>query len=224
MNTLSPGRRLYLFCSQLFFSIALAPLFLWPRLAQTNLIRRLISFSFGTLLAKRYHLIIQSFGNLYGVALAQGLQRASALAGVEVRRVIDCGTGSGFASREAALHFRTAFVAGVEIITEMLDQAQANAREQGLKINYIMGDTAHLPFEDATIDLVIAQNTAPFFTEFGRVCRPRGIVVFVDTVAQWVSPLARQAANRTGCFDLVECGKASVGFYLVARRRAPGTN
>lgn len=180
--------------------------------------RRLISFSFGSLIAKRYHLIINSFGDLYGAALAQGLQRASALAGVEIRRVIDCGTGSGFASRKAALHFPGAFIAGVEVITEMLDQAQANASEQGLKINYVRADTVYLPFEDATIDVVIAQNTAPYLREFGRVCRPGGIVVFVDTAAQWISGLAQRAADQTGCFDLIECEKAAAGFYLVARR------
>lgn len=220
------SRRLYLFFSQIFFTLALAPLFLWPRLAETNLMRRLIAFSFGSLLAKRYHLVIKSFGDLYGAALEAGLRRAASLVAGASGVVVDCGTGSGFASRGAARHFPGSLIVGFDVVPAMLDQAKRNALEEDLPIAYVSADTLKLPLRDGAVDIVVAQNTAPYLREFARVCRPGGLVVFVDTAAQLIRPLAQYAAERTGCFDLVEAGLAEAGFYLVARRVqfAPATD
>lgn len=219
MERLSPIRSLYLFFSQIFFTAALAPLFLWPKLAETTLMRRLIAFSFGSLLAKHYHLIIESFGELYGAALERGLQRVSVLAAIEIESVVDCGTGTGFASRRAASHFPNALIMGVDVIPEMLNQAQRDALRQGLKIRYVKADTTNIPLQDGVVDVVIAQNTAPYLSEFARICRPGGFVVFVDTAAKWIKPLALRAAKRTGYFDLIEVKQATAGFYLLARRK-----
>ena len=55
--------------------------------------------------------------------------------------------------------------------------------EQNLAITYIRADTVKLPLGDGTMDIVVAQNTAPYLREFARVCCPGGLVVFVDTAA-----------------------------------------
>ena len=67
------GGRLYLFASQVFFTAALAPLFLWPKVGGSRPVRSFVAFSFGRLLAPRYSRVISSFGELYGVALDEGL-------------------------------------------------------------------------------------------------------------------------------------------------------
>jgi SAM-dependent methyltransferase len=213
-------QKLYFFSSQIFFTVMLSPLFLFPRMTQTKLMRRIIAFSFGSLIAKRYDLVIKSFGDLYGAALKAALERADSISAIDIKKVIDCGTGSGFAAREVAAHFPEATVSGFDIIPEMLEQAQKKSLAEGLKISYVQSDVFCLPLKDNAVDLVVAQNTVPFLSEYARVCRPGGIIVFVDTTAQWITSLAERAARRTECFDLVESRACDPGFYLIARRRS----
>ncbi|HJQ31327.1 MAG TPA: class I SAM-dependent methyltransferase [Pyrinomonadaceae bacterium] len=212
------GSRLYLFASQVFFTAALGPLFLWPKVGGSRPVRSFVAFSFGRLLAPRYSRVISSFGELYGVALDEGLNRAEAVAESRIGKVIDCGTGTGFAATRAALRFPEASVIGFDLVTEMLEQARSDAARRGLRIAHVRADANCLPLADGAADLVIAHNTAPFLSEFARVCRRGGVVVFVDSAARWIAPVARRAAARTGCFDLVEARQTQSGFFLVARR------
>lgn len=211
-------QKLYFFSSQIFFTVFLSPLFLFPRMIQTKLMRRIIAFSFGSLIAKRYDLVIRSFGDLYGAALKVALERTVSISAIDIKKVIDCGTGSGFAARQAAVHFPAAMISGFDITLEMLRQAQEKSLSEKLKISYVLSDVFCLPLKDNAVDLVIAQNTVPFLYEYARVCRPGGIIVFVDTTAQWIEPLALRAARRTECFDLIESRSCDPGFYLIARR------
>jgi SAM-dependent methyltransferase len=213
------ANRLSLWASQVFFTASLTPLFLWPGLAQSRLVRQSIAYLFGSVLAKRYYRVIEFYGQSYGGALAGGLDKAAAMSSVTINRIIDCGTGTGYAARQAALRFPQAMVVGVDMVSEMLEQARQNAKDKGIDILHVYADTLRLPFLDGSVDLVIAQNTTPFLTEFARVCRPGGVVVFVDSAARWSAPLARYNASQTGCFDAIAAEQAGLGFYLAARRQ-----
>jgi len=166
------NNRFVLFLSQLFFTGGLIPLLVLPKLASARIVRQAIVHSFGRMLAPRYHQIIGLYGSTYGEALARGLKEAGNLAEGEIKNILDCGTGTGFAARQAASAFPRATVTGVDLVPQMIEQAQQNAEGQALGINYVRADILHLPWGDATMDVVMAQNTAPYLDEFARVCRP----------------------------------------------------
>lgn len=216
----SPLSRAVRFLSQIFFTSAVIAMFTWPRVVTSSPIRRLLGFLFGRLLAPRYADIIEFYGPDYGAPLATALDRAATLCGGAITRVVDCGTGTGFAARAAVARFPAATVVAVDMTDAMLDAARQAAATAQLRVRSVLADNMHLPFADATMDLVIAQNTLPVLPEFARVCRPGGVVVFVDVAAPWASDPVRAAALRTGHFDLAVAERAALGFYLVARRTA----
>jgi len=94
-------------------------------------------------------------------------------------RVLDIACGSGNLSIPAA---RTgAVVTGVDIATNLLEQAGARAQGEGLNITFDEGDAENLPYADASFDVVITMYGAMFAprpelvaSEMVRVCRPGG--------------------------------------------------
>lgn len=213
-----PNNRFVLFLSQLFFTGGLIPLLVMPKLASARPVRQAIVHSFGRLLAPRYHQIIDMYGSTYGQALDSGLEEVRKLAEGEIKNILDCGTGTGFAARRAAAKFPQATVTGVDLVPQMIERARQNPEGQALGINYVSADILHLPWGDGTIDVVVAQNTAPYLDEFARVCRPGGVVLFIDSAARWTAPFARYAAKQTGRFDAIVAEPAGLGFFLAARR------
>jgi 2-polyprenyl-3-methyl-5-hydroxy-6-metoxy-1,4-benzoquinol methylase len=96
-------------------------------------------------------------------------------------RILDVACGTGNQSIPAA---RTgAQVTGLDIATNLLEQAQARAAAENLKIKFIEGDAEALPFEDGEFDAVITMFGAMFAprpekvaAEFKRVCKPGGLI------------------------------------------------
>ena len=96
-------------------------------------------------------------------------------------QVLDVGCGTGNQAIPAA---RTgAHVTGVDIATNLLEQARSRAQAEGLKIDFIEGDAQELPFGDSHFDVVYSMFGAMFApevdrvtTEFARVCKPGGLV------------------------------------------------
>ena len=101
--------------------------------------------------------------------------------------VLDIGCGTGNQSIPAA---RTgAIVTGVDIAPNLLAQAEARARGEGLKIRFLEGDAEALPFGDQEFDVVMSMFAAMFAprpkivaAEMLRVCRPGGLIA----MANWV--------------------------------------
>lgn len=206
------------FLSRIFFTAALAPLFSLPRLTRHPWMRNLIAVSFGSMLSSRYHQVISFYGDRYGEALRIALDRAAAELDPPPRRILDCGTGTGFAAREARRRFPTAKVMGLDVVPGMLIRARDGLSADGPTLPAVLADSLFIPFGDQSVDLVLSQNSVPFLDEFARVCRPGGLVIFVDTAATWMPPIARRAAKRTGRFGHIVSESAGLGFYLLARR------
>ena len=107
---------------------------------------------------------------------------------LEIRRgsnVLDvaCGTGNTAipAAREGAN------VMGVDIATNLLEQARARAASEGLKVEFREGDAEALPFGVAEFDAVISMFGAMFAprpalvtTELARVCRADGFIAMAN--------------------------------------------
>jgi SAM-dependent methyltransferase len=139
-------------------------------------------------------------------------------------RILDLGTGTGRAAFLLARRYPEAEVVGVDLAPAMLAEArrlmppelQGRVRFEGV-------DAEHLPYPDASFDLVSLANMIPFFPELGRVTAPEGAVVFsfsggADTPI-YVPPevLRRELAER-GFAEFADFA-AGNGTALVARKK-----
>ncbi len=92
---------------------------------------------------------------------------------------LDLATGTGQVAFRAAR--AGAAVTGLDLAPALLETAQRLAAENGLSIRFDAGDAEHLPYEDASFDVVsssfgamFAPDHAAVARELARVCRPVG--------------------------------------------------
>jgi ubiquinone/menaquinone biosynthesis C-methylase UbiE len=120
-----------------------------------------------------------------------GLEILPPLAGVKpFHRVLDIACGPGFVALEFARHARE--VVGVDLTSEMLKQARALARREGFKnVTFRRADVNHLPFSDATFDLVVTRASFHHFpepervlNEMVRVLKPNGRILISDNTSK----------------------------------------
>ena len=78
--------------------------------------------------------------------------RAASLAAGD--RVLDLGCGTGNAALLAA--DQGARVTGVDPASRLLDVARYRAADDGKQIEFVVGDAASLPVEDASVDVVVS--------------------------------------------------------------------
>jgi SAM-dependent methyltransferase len=95
------------------------------------------------------------------------------------QRVLDVGAGTGNASIPAAQ--RGAEVVASDLTPELLDAGRVRARAAGAELDWVEADAEHLPFDDASFDVVMsaigvmfAPNHQRAADELVRVCRPGG--------------------------------------------------
>ncbi len=98
------------------------------------------------------------------------------------QRVLDIACGAGQLSLPAAR--RGAQVIGVDIATNLIEQARARSASEGPAVQFDEGDVEALPYADAGFDVVFSLIGAMFaprpelvVAEMLRVCRPGGRVV-----------------------------------------------
>jgi SAM-dependent methyltransferase len=100
-------------------------------------------------------------------------------------RLLDVACGSGNLSIPSAR--AGAVVTGVDIATNLLEQARARAEAEGLAIQFDEGDAENLPYADAAFDEVVSMFGAMFAprpelaaAELVRVCRPAGRIAMAN--------------------------------------------
>ncbi len=104
-------------------------------------------------------------------------------------RVLDLGCGPGHTALAFAAH--VAHVVALDLTPAMLDQARRLAAERGLaNLRFEQADAAHLPFPDASFEVVTSRlsahhvgDPAAMVREAARVLIPGGVFLLVDTVA-----------------------------------------
>jgi ubiquinone/menaquinone biosynthesis C-methylase UbiE len=96
-------------------------------------------------------------------------------------RVLDVAAGTGNASLPAAQ--RGAQVTASDLTPELLEAGRRRAEAAGLELEWVEADAEHLPFKDASFDVVMSSIGAMFAPrhqdvadELVRVCRPGGTV------------------------------------------------
>jgi ubiquinone/menaquinone biosynthesis C-methylase UbiE len=99
--------------------------------------------------------------------------------------VLDVACGTGNLAIPAAR--AGARVTGVDIATNLIEQARERAAAENLTIDFRVGDAEALPFPDASFDMVVTMFGAMFAprpevvaAELARVCRPGGMIVMAN--------------------------------------------
>lgn len=149
--------------------------------------------------------------------MAEGLAKVKEIAGDKIPLVLDCGTGTGFVTKQAAEQFPSATFIGCDILPGMLKQARENCQDIAPDVCHVQADTFALPFADRSVDLMLVQNTIPWFAEFSRVCRPKGAIIYVDTSSGWITNLVIWLVKRHRLFEIVIGEKVDLGFYIIAQ-------
>ena len=126
-----------------------------------------------------YPAMVQAFLTPLGPRLVEA---AGITAG---QRVLDVGAGTGNASLPAAA--TGAHVTASDLTPELLEAGRARAEAEGLELEWVEADAEHLPFPDASFDVVISSIGVMFAPhhqqaadELVRVCRPGGTLALLS--------------------------------------------
>ena len=100
-------------------------------------------------------------------------------------RMLDVGCGAGQIAIPAAR--AGAIVTGIDLASNLIDQARARAVQEGLSVQFDVGDAEMLPYPDASFELVVSLIGAMFAprpelvaSELLRVCKRAGRIVMAN--------------------------------------------
>jgi SAM-dependent methyltransferase len=96
-------------------------------------------------------------------------------------RALDVASGSGNAALAAARRFCDS--TGTDYVPELIERGRMRAKAEGLSVTFEVADAEHLPYPDASFDIVtsvigamFAPNQQQAAQELLRVCRPGGVI------------------------------------------------
>lgn len=135
-------------------------------------------------------------------AISRGVEEgirhcALRLAPQKDEQILDIATGTGLTARNIARS--GAKVTGVDIAQGLLNAAREIADEEGLSVDWQLGDAENLPFADASFDaavstfgIMFASNQEAAINELARVVRPGGRIAIVAWLPESTAVNLRQ--------------------------------
>ena len=141
------------------------------------------------------------------------------------KRALDLGTGTGGAAFAIARRFAEAEVIGVDLAGQMIAQARGKLTDDlAGRVRFEVADAAHLPYADASFDLVGLSNMIPFFDELERVLAPGGFLIVAfsggaETPIYVPPERLRADLERRGFTDFADFS-TDPGTALLARKGA----
>lgn len=115
--------------------------------------------------------------------------------GLSPRRILDVGSGSGDMGVVLAAEFADVQIVGLDLSEHMIEIARERVAAAGLgeRISFQQGDAARLPFEAASFDAVVSQDTLhllddplPMLSECQRVLAADGALVLRSVRRGWL--------------------------------------
>jgi len=141
------------------------------------------------------------------------------------KRALDLGTGTGGGAFAIARRFAEAEVIGVDLAGQMIAQARGKLTDDlAGRVRFEVADAAHLPYADASFDLVGLSNMIPFFDELERVLAPGGFLIVAfsggaETPIYVLPERLRADLERRGFTDFADFS-TDPGTALLARKGA----
>jgi ubiquinone/menaquinone biosynthesis C-methylase UbiE len=179
---------------------------------------------FRPLMRAQFDRLATSWDTMRDPAHLASFEDALASVAASPRRVLDLGTGTGAAAFSVARHFPEAQVTGADLSQEMLAEARRKTPpELTDRVRFERADSARLPYDDGSFELVTLANMIPFFDELARVVAPGGWALFSFSVGPetpiWVAPeRLRSELSQRGFSDFADF-QAGPGTALLARKR-----
>ncbi len=141
------------------------------------------------------------FGQIAGFISGEAQEFVDRLNLKRGTKVLDVACGTGNSAIPAAK--AGAQVTGVDIASNLLEQARKRAAAEGVKIGFEEGDAEELRCADGSFDVVVSMFGAMFaprpervVTEFLRVCRPGGMIAMANWTSQgFVAKTTQATAN-----------------------------
>jgi SAM-dependent methyltransferase len=131
-------------------------------------------------------------GDFGQIAAFTATEAANFIERIEIKagnKVLDVACGTGNTAIPAAR--AGASVTGVDIATNLLEQAGKRAAAEGVNIRFEEGDAEDLPYDDGSFDVVVSMFGAMFAprpelvaAELLRVCRPGGVIAMANWTPQ----------------------------------------
>ena len=162
--------------------------------------------------AQRYD---QSVIELEGARYAQALEAGLHALSIRPQTILDVNTGTGFVAQRVHELFPDAQIVATDLSEAMLAQARARCPQ----IEFIRSDTAKLPFENESFDLVTLHNGPPHFGEMARVLRAGGQMLIAFTSGARVPRvLLRRWLESAQRFGRIELGRAGDGLWVIVTK------
>ena len=114
------------------------------------------------------------------------LQRLTMLK-MPFKRILDVGSGTGSLTRALQKQYANSHIVGIDLAPGMIQYAKNKQPRKFWQMHpeYLCADTEFLPFRSHSFDLIFSnftlqwcQNLALVFSEFKRVLKPGGVILF----------------------------------------------
>ncbi len=193
----------------------------YPAAMEGNWLRNVMHWAFD-LVAPNYEELVDTESEFYSGPLREGLSSLKER-GVELDRVADLATGTGYAAFRVASRFPGSTVEGWDISEAMVEEARKNAQRRGVsrRVKFRVGDAADLPHAAETFNLVVCQNAPVYLREAGRVLKQGGHLLISFALAGLVFDKSRAVLRRRleeAGLQLLQVVRVGRGAFILAQK------